>query len=132
MPALGIRILIANSSTRWRRIFKEPTKFAGISTRLRLIRTFRMSPLLATSISLDNIFNPLPHGVLATFFPTAGGPMGPPIKDDISRENMILMTSLRTHRASAVSSPGIAYTHLPLPPCAIERSLCTLRGQITS
>ncbi len=34
--------------------------------------------------------------------------MGPPIKDDISREKMILMTSLRTHRASAVSSPGYA------------------------
>ncbi len=73
-------------------------------------------------------FNPLPHGVLATFFPTAGGPMGPPIKDDISREKTILMTSLRTHRASAVSSPGHCYTYLPLTPCAIESSLCTLGG----
>jgi hypothetical protein len=49
--------------------------------------------------------NPLPHGVLATFSPTAGGLMGLPKKDDISREKTILMTSLRTHRASAVSSP---------------------------
>jgi hypothetical protein len=51
-----------------------------------------------------NFFNPLPHGVLATFYPTAGGPMGPPKKDDISREKTILMTSLRIYRASAVSS----------------------------
>ena len=34
--------------------------------------------------------NPLPHGVLATFSPTAGGLMGPPKKDDISREKTIL------------------------------------------
>ena len=54
--------------------------------------------------------------------------MGPPIKDDISREKTILMTSLRTHRASAVSSPGLCYTYLPLNPCAIESSLCTLGG----
>ncbi len=64
-------------------------------------------------------FNPLPHGVLATFSPTAGGPMGPPKKDDISREKTILMTSLRAHRASAVSSPGLHYTYPPPPPCAI-------------
>jgi hypothetical protein len=59
--------------------------------------------------------------------------MGPPIKDDISREKMILMTSLRTHRASAVSSPGLCYTFLPLPPCAIERSCLAenyFRGKI--
>jgi hypothetical protein len=56
------------------------------------------------------ILNPLPHGVLATFFPTAGGLMGPPKKDDISREETILMTSLRTHRAFAVSSPRLHYT----------------------
>ncbi len=30
------------------------------------------------------LFNPLPHGVLATFSLTAGGPIGPPKKDDIS------------------------------------------------
>jgi hypothetical protein len=72
--------------------------------------------------------SPLPHGVLATFFPTAGGPMGPPTKDDISRAKTILMTSLRTHRAYALSSPGLRYTNLPLPPCAIERSLCPLGG----
>ncbi len=74
------------------------------------------------------VFNPLPHGVLATFYPTARGLMGPPKKDDISREKTILMTSLRTHRASAVSSPGFHYTHPPPPPCAIERSLCTAQA----
>ena len=88
----------------------------------------KISILKLTKVSRMCTFNPLPHGVLATFFPTAGGPMGPPIKDDISREKMILMTSLRTHRASAVSSPGLFYTYLSLPPCAIERSLCTLGG----
>ena len=54
--------------------------------------------------------------------------MGPPKKDDISREKTILMTSLRTHMASAVSSPGFHYTHPPPPPCAIERSLCTAQA----
>jgi hypothetical protein len=65
--------------------------------------------------------NPLPHRVLATFSPTAGGLMGPPKKDDISREKMILMTSLRTHRAYAVSSQGLHYTYSPSP-------LAPLRG----
>jgi hypothetical protein len=60
--------------------------------------------------------NPLPHGVLATFSPTAGGLMGPPKKDDISREKTILMTSLRTYRASAVISPGLHYTYSPPSP----------------
>ena len=32
------------------------------------------------------IFNPLPHGVLATFSLTAWGFMGPPKKDDISND----------------------------------------------
>ncbi len=59
--------------------------------------------------------NPLPHGVLATFFLTAGGFMSPPIKDDISRKTTILMTSLRTHRTSAVSSPGLYYNYPPSP-----------------
>jgi hypothetical protein len=59
--------------------------------------------------------NPLPHGVLATFFLTAGGFMSPPIKDDISRETTIFMTSLRTHGTSAVSSPGLYYNYPPLP-----------------
>ncbi len=54
--------------------------------------------------------------------------MGPPKKDDIRREKTILMTSLRTHRASAVSSPGFHYTHPPPPPCAIERSVCTAQA----
>ncbi len=74
------------------------------------------------------LINPLPHGVLATFYPTAGGLMGPPKKDDISREKTILMMSLRTHRASAVSSSGFHYTNPPPPSCAIERSLCTAQG----
>ncbi len=40
--------------------------------------------------------------------------MGPPKNDDISREKTILMTSLRTHRASAVSRPGLHYIYSPL------------------
>ena len=73
------------------------------------------------------MINPLPHGVLATFYPMAGGPMGPPKKDDISREKTILMTSLRIYRASAMSSPGLHHTYPPLPPPpTIERLLCTL------
>jgi hypothetical protein len=56
--------------------------------------------------------------------------MSPPIKDDISKETRILMTSLRTHRTSAVSSPGLYYDYPPLPPRAIERSLYTLPGTI--
>jgi hypothetical protein len=54
--------------------------------------------------------------------------MSPPIKDDISRETAILMTSVRTHRTSAVSSPGLYYNYPPLPTSAIERSLYTLPG----
>ncbi len=71
-------------------------------------------------------FNPLPHGVLATFSLTAGGPRGPPEKDDISRETTILMTSLRTHWTSAVRREGLYCTYPPLPPSAMERSLCTV------
>ena len=53
--------------------------------------------------------------------------MGPPKKEDISREKTILMTSLRIYRASAVSSLRLHYTYAPLrPPPTIERSLCTL------
>jgi hypothetical protein len=78
----------------------------------------------------DYFYNPLPHGVLATFFLTAGGFMSLPIKDDISRETTILMRSLRTHRTSAVSSQGLYYNYPPLPPLAIERSLYTLPGTI--
>jgi len=52
--------------------------------------------------------------------------MGPPKKDDISREKTILMTSLRIYRASAVSSLRLHYNYAPLPPPTIERSLCTL------
>jgi hypothetical protein len=40
-------------------------------------------------------FNPLPHGVLATFNLTAGGLLRPPEEGDISREKTILMTSLQ-------------------------------------
>ncbi len=67
--------------------------------------------------------NPLPHGVLTTFFPTAGGLMGPPNNDDISRGKTILVTSLRTHRAFAVSRPELLNAYSPPP---IDRSLCTL------
>jgi hypothetical protein len=41
--------------------------------------------------------------------------MGPPKKEDISREKTILMTSLQTHRASDVSSPELHYTYQTLP-----------------
>ncbi len=37
-------------------------------------------------------FNPLPHGVLASFCLTAGGLHRPPEEDDISREKTIMMT----------------------------------------
>ncbi len=67
-------------------------------------------------------FNPLPHGVLATFFPTAGGLIGPH-KKDISREKTILMTSLQTHRASAVRREGLHYT-CPSPPPSPLKSHC--------
>jgi len=52
--------------------------------------------------------------------------MGPPKKDDISREKTILMTSLRTHRTSAVRRDELYYTYPPLPPSTIERSVCTI------
>jgi hypothetical protein len=68
--------------------------------------------------------NPIPHGVIATFSLTAGGFIGPPKKDDISREKAILMTSLRTYWASAVISLDFT-TPSPPPPRAIERSLGT-------
>jgi hypothetical protein len=42
--------------------------------------------------SIKIIFNPLPHGVLASFYLTAGGLLRPPKEDDISREKTILMT----------------------------------------
>ncbi len=64
--------------------------------------------------------NPLPHGVLATFSLTAWGFIGPPKKDDINREKAILMTSQRTNRASAVSSPGLHYTYPPLSPVPLR------------
>ncbi len=70
--------------------------------------------------------NPLPHGVPATFFLTAVGPIDPPKKDDISREKTILMPSLRTHRSSAVSRDGLYYSYPPLPPSTLKRSLCTI------
>jgi hypothetical protein len=76
-----------------------------------------------------HIFNPLPHGVLATFSLTAGGPIGPPKKDDISREKTILMTSLRILLASAVRREGLPYTYQPpLPPSIMKRSLGTFHN----
>ena len=56
-----------------------------ISAPLPLIKTYLMTPLSARSISMDSTFNPLPHGVLATFSLTAGGLIEPSKKDDISR-----------------------------------------------
>jgi hypothetical protein len=67
--------------------------------------------------------NPLPHGVLATFYLTAGGPIKPPKKGDIGREKTILMTSVRTQRASAVRREGLYYIY---PPQVMKRSLCTV------
>jgi hypothetical protein len=61
-------------------------------------------------------FNPLPHGVLATFSLTAGGPIEPPKKDDIGKEKTILVTSVRTQRASAVKREGLCYIYSPPPP----------------
>jgi hypothetical protein len=61
------------------------------------------------------LLNPLPHGVLATFSLTAGGPIGLPKKDDISWEQMLLMTSLRTHRAFAMRRKGLPNTYPPPP-----------------
>jgi hypothetical protein len=80
---------------------------------------------VATKASILDI-NPLPHGVLATFFLTAGGPIDPPKKDDISRKKTILMTSLRTHRSSAVRREGLFFSYPPLPPSTLKRSLCTI------
>jgi hypothetical protein len=47
-------------------------------------------------------FNPLPCGTLATFILTAVGPIQHTKEGDISREKMILMTSLQLQRAAAV------------------------------
>jgi hypothetical protein len=47
-------------------------------------------------------FNPLPGGILATFFLTAVGPIQHTKEGDIGREKKILMTSLRLERAAAV------------------------------
>jgi hypothetical protein len=44
---------------------------------------------------LSNFFNPLPHGVLASFYLTAGGLPRPTEEGDISREKTILMTSVQ-------------------------------------
>jgi hypothetical protein len=46
---------------------------------------------LDVDLNLASI-NPLPHGVLASFYLTAGGLPRPPEEDDISREKTILMT----------------------------------------
>ena len=69
-------------------------------------------------------FNPLPHGVLATFSLTAGGPIGPPKKDDISREKTILMTSVRILLASAVRREGLPYTYHPPSHPALWKGHC--------
>ena len=74
------------------------------------------------------MLNPLPHGVLATFSLTAGGPIGPPKKDDISREKAIMMTSLRTYRTSAVRREGLHCKHPPpLTQCYGEATVYTYK-----
>ncbi len=61
MPALAIRILIANNCTIWRGIFKgfsedgRRTAFLKTSAPVPLIKSLRMRPLLDWSISLDSI-----------------------------------------------------------------------------
>jgi hypothetical protein len=74
---------------------------------------FALSKTLLLMVRKKNI-NPLPHGVPATFSLTAGGPIEPHKKDDIGREKMILMTLVRTQRASAVRREGLFYIHPPL------------------
>ena len=63
-----------------------------------IISTFENDSLVLKSIlelqiqffkKLFFFINPLPHGVLATFSLTAWGFMGPPKKDDISKENAV-------------------------------------------
>jgi len=49
-----------------------------------------ISLFLISGIVCFNL-NPLPHGVLASFYLTAGGLLRPPEEDDISREKTILM-----------------------------------------
>ncbi len=56
-------------------------------------RTHSDGPVSQTLLTSD--FNPLPHGVLASFHLTAGGLPRPPKEGDISTEKTILMTSLR-------------------------------------
>ncbi len=46
----------------------------------------------ASKDSKQPLLNPLPHGVLASFYLTAGGLLRPPKEDDISSEKRILMT----------------------------------------
>jgi hypothetical protein len=95
-------------------------KFCLPSAVFILMKVYPSIPLSGRTIWGDDTFNPLPHGVLATFSLTAWGFIGPPKKDDISREKGILVTSLRTYRASAVSSPGLHYTYPPLPPAPLR------------
>ncbi len=64
----------------------------------------------------DVFFNPLPSGTLAAFFLTAVGPIQHTKEGDISREKMILMTSLRLERAAAVRWRQLLITSLT-PKC---------------
>jgi hypothetical protein len=104
---------------------------AGV-THMQHKKLVELYAVLVLYLYMAPFFNPLPHGVLATFYPTARGLMGPPKKDDISREKTILMTSLRTQRASAVSSPGFHYTHPPLPPAPLRGHCVQHRHHITA
>ena len=58
--------------------------------------------------------NPLPCGTLATLFLTSVWPNQQTNEDNIGREKMILMTSLRLERAAAVRRRQVSIT--PLPP----------------
>ncbi len=69
-------------------------------------------------IPLDTLYiNLLPHGVLATFCLTAEGLIGPLQENDISWEKTILMTSLRTYKASAVRGEQLSDSY-PASPSA--------------
>jgi hypothetical protein len=83
---------------------------------LRIFMFIFMTGIVFTANIKNTVLNPLPHGVLATFSLTAGGPIGPPKKDDINREKTILMTLLRTYRISAVRREGLHYAHPPSEP----------------
>ncbi len=63
---LAIRVLIANSCTRWREIFKDLPRMEGriflkISSPLSWTNTYQMNLISAGFISLYSTFNPIPE-----------------------------------------------------------------------